>query len=70
LFWVAHAKLQKKLINMISMLMNCMAIETKEVGQRRAIMKNQIINEYQARKDRYPKKIPKFIKATNVNLDH
>jgi hypothetical protein len=69
LFWVAHAKLQKKLNKKINLLMNFMTKETKEVGQRRSIMKKAIVEEYVGRKQKYPKEIPKFVKATRVNLD-
>ena len=69
MFWVAHAKLQKKLNKKITLLMNFMTKETKEVGQRRTIMKKAIVDEYVARKAKYPKEIPKYVKATRVNLD-
>ena len=50
LFWVAHAKLQKKLNKKINLLMNFMTKETKEVGQRRSLMKKAIVEEYVGRK--------------------
>ena len=68
LFWVAHAKLQKKLNKKITLLMNFMTKETKEVAQRRAIMKKTIVDEYKTRKANYPKEIPKYVKATRVDL--
>ncbi len=69
LFWVAHAKLQKKLNKKITLLTNFMTKETKEVAQRRATMKKTIVDEYVTRKAKYPKEIPKYVKATRVNLD-
>jgi hypothetical protein len=32
-------------------------------------MKKTIVDEYVARKAKYPKEIPKYVKATRVNLD-
>lgn len=69
MFWVAHAKLQKKLNKQINLLMNFMTKDTKEVAQRRAVLKKTIVDEYLARKEKYPKEIPKYVKATKVNLD-
>ena len=69
LFWVAHAKLQKKLTKQITLLTNFMTKETKEVAARRSVMKKSIVDEYRGRKAKYPKEIPKYVKATKVNLD-
>ena len=54
LFWVAHAKLQKKLNKKITLLMNFMTKETKEVALRIQNLKKTINEEYRARKKKYP----------------
>ena len=37
--------------------------------ERRTIIKQNIIDEYNARKAKYPIEIPDYVKATRVNLD-
>jgi len=49
--------------------MNFMTKETKEVGVRRKTLIKTINEEYRARKKKYPEEIPKYVKATNVDLN-
>jgi hypothetical protein len=43
--------------------------ENKEIKARRETIAKQIEEDYIARKKKYPKEIPKFAKATRINLD-
>jgi hypothetical protein len=69
IFWVAHSKLQKKMNKKVTTLMNLLTTKTKEVKKKRDIMKTSIRDEFLARKAQYPKWIPKYVKATRLNLD-
>ena len=69
LFWVAHAKLQKKLKKRLEILTNFMCKESKDVKLRRDAMKKAINEEYVMRKKKYPKEIPKYMKASKIELD-
>ena len=57
------------MLKKLKVLLSLMAKETKEIKARRVATSKKIEEDYQARKKRYPRDIPKFAKATKIDLE-
>ena len=67
LFWVAHAKLQRRLRKKLKELTSCMKKPVKDIKTRRQKLKQHVDEEYYGRKVKY-EQLPKYIKATRIDL--
>ena len=68
-FWIAHAKLMRQLGKKIDKLLGLMGKENKELKAKREVMRVATEADYTARKEKYPTEIPKYIKATKIDLN-
>ena len=68
-FWIAHAKLLRQMLNKLKTFLAFMPKESKENKARREATLKKIDEDYKARKKRYPREIPKFVKATKIDLE-
>jgi hypothetical protein len=57
------------LLKKLKILLDLMEKKNKEIKARRDAITEKIEAEYLARKKTYPREIPKFAKATKINLN-